>query len=320
MPKFHLLLVAMLAGAAEAAVSSAEQKEMLDLHNMYRCMAGVPALEWDDTLQQQAQSWADTGSTSHSTSRGAFKKYGENMHYSCPSDTPKTATDWWYAEIEKYSPTSYYQSSHYTQMVWAWTTKIGCGKGKAPCGGDLWFCQYTKMGNWNMPGTLAANVIAPTKSKAEAKAGNCAAPPPAEVVVACTPGFLCNQKGKSASAFDNEGYCRSMGKSYNRHGWSASGGIARFTVTCSGAQFIVNCAISGSMTIKSCTGPGAASLYSSNVPNEGFAQSSAMLGAAAFFAVTAFFTVAAGFRLRQARQEATVAAFERIELDPFIAE
>jgi len=322
MPKFHLLLVAMLAGAAEAAVSPAEQKEMLDLHNMYRCMAGVPPLEWDDSLQEQAQSWADTGKTEHSTSRGAFSKYGENMQYNCPSSTPKDATDWWYAEIEKYSPTSYSQSSHYTQMVWAGTTKIGCGKGKAQVGTyscDLWFCQFTKMGNWNMPGTLAANVIAPTKSKAEATAGNCAAPPPAEVVVACTPGFLCNQKGKSASAFDYVGYCTSMGKSLNSQGWSASGGVAKFSVTCSGAQFNVECAISDSMTIKTCTGPGAASLYSSNIPNEGFAQSSAMLGAAAFFAVTAFFTVAAGFRLRQARRAATVAASESIEFDPLVA-
>ena len=169
MPNFRLLLVAMLAGAADAAISSAEKKEMLDLHNMYRCMAGVPALKWDNTLQQQAQSWADTGNMGHSTSRGAFSKYGENMQYACPKATPKTATDWWYAEIKKYSASSMTQSPHYTQMVWKGSTKIGCGKGKAPCGGDLWFCQFTKMGNWNMPGTLAANVIAPTKSKAEAK-------------------------------------------------------------------------------------------------------------------------------------------------------
>lgn len=238
MPNFHLLLVAMLAGAAEAAVSSAEKKEMLELHNMYRCMAGVPALKWDVTLAKQAQSWADTGKTEHSTSRGAFSKYGENMHYACPSDTPKTATEWWYAEIKKYSTTSYYQSSHYTQMVWAGSTKIGCGKGKAPCGGDLWFCQFTKIGNWNMPGSLAANVIAPTKSMAEAKAGKCAAPP---------------------------------------------------------------------------------RLYSSNVPNVGFAQSSAMLGAAAFFALTAFFMVAAGFRRWQARRVATLGSSEGYELEPLEA-
>merc|ERR1719162_1073484 len=72
---------------------------------------------------------------------------------------------------------------------------------------------------------------------------------------ACTPGFLCKQKGKSASAFDSQGYCKSMGKSYNGYGWSANGGVAKISVTCSGAKFNVKCAVSGSMTIKSCTGP-----------------------------------------------------------------
>ena len=61
---------------------------------------------------------------------------------------------------------------------------------------------------------------------------------------------------------------------------------------------------------------GAAALYSSNVPNVGFAQSSTMLGAAAFFSVAAFFTVVAGFRFRQARQTATLAASEGLELEP----
>jgi len=325
MSRMHLFLVVMLAAAAEGAVSSAEKKEMLDLHNMYRCMAGVPALQWDDALQTQAQSWADTGNTGHSTSRGAFKKYGENMKFGCPTSTPKSATDWWYDEINKYSESSPYQASHYTQMVWKASTKIGCGKGKltAPCAGDVWVCQFTTMGNWN--NAYRQNVVAPTKSKAEAKAGNCAAPAPADPSgggggggggAVCTPGFLCGQKGKSASAFDSKGYCEDMGKSYNGHGWSARGSVAKISVTCSGAKFDVECEVSGSMTIKSCTGPGAASLYSSNVPNVGFAQSSAMLGVAAFFAFTAFFALAAGFRRWQARQAATLAASEGRELEP----
>jgi len=316
MPKFHSLLVAMLAGAADAAVSPAEKKEMLDLHNMYRCMAGVPALQWDDTLQKQAQSWAESGNTGHSTSLGAFKTYGENMQYNCPTATPKSATDWWYDEIKKYSESSPGQSSHYTQMVWKGSTKIGCGKGKVTsgCTGDMWVCQFTKMGNWN--NAYKENVFAPTKSKDEAKAGKCAAPPKAAPPKApCTPGFLCSQKGKSASAFDNEGYCKSMGKSLNGHAWSNSGSVAKISVTCSGAKFDVNCEVSGSMTITSCTGPAPASLYSSSVPNVGFAQSSTMLGAAAFFAATAFFTVVAGFRRWQARSVATLAPSEGDELE-----
>jgi hypothetical protein len=205
-----------------------EMKEMLDLHNMYRCMAGVDKLEWDDDLQKQAQSWADTGNMGHSTALGAFKKYGENMQMKCPKDTPKDATDWWYDEIKKYkNDNTRFSASHYTQMVWKGTKKIGCGKGKAPsslgCQGDAWVCQFTPMGNNNYNDGYKKNVFAPTKSKAQ----------------------------------------------------------------CGGSR-----------------------LYSRNVPNVGFAQSSAMLGAAAFFAVIAFFTVVAGFRLRQTRRAATPAVSE----------
>jgi len=224
MPRMQLFLVAMLAASAKAAISSDEKKEMLDLHNMYRCMAGVPPLTWDDTLAKGAQSWADTGNTAHSKALGAFKKYGENMQYACPKSTPKTATDWWYAEKEKYhQPDSSYQATHYTQMVWKGTAKIGCGKGKASCGGDSWVCQFKEMGNNPYNNGYQKNVLTPTKSKA----------------------------------------------------------------SCDKSR-----------------------LYSSNVPNVGFAQSSAMLGAAAFFAVIAFFTVAVGFRLRQTRRAATLAASE----------
>jgi hypothetical protein len=296
---------------------------MLDLHNMYRCMAGVPALQWDDTLQQQAQSWADTGVTDHSYSRGAFKTYGENMQFSCPTSSPKDATDWWYAEIELYSESSPYQSPHYTQMVWKGSTKIGCGKGKltAPCDGDIWFCQFTPMGNSN--NAYKENVIAPTKTKAEAKAGECAAPAPADSPGgggggACTPGFLCSQTGMDASAFDATGYCQSMSKDYNGYGWSVSGGVAEISVTCSGAKFNVECEVSDSMIIESCTGPTSA-LYSSNVPNVGFGQSNAMLGAAAFFAVSSFFTVAAGFRCWQTRRVATLAGSEGCDFEPLEA-
>lgn len=58
-------------------------------------------------------------------------------------------------------------------------------------------------------------------------------------------------------------------------------------------------------------------LYSSDVPNVGFAQGSTMLGAAAFFAVTAFFTVVAGFYLRQ--RAATLADYDGLELEPLEA-
>jgi hypothetical protein len=219
---------------SEAAVSPAEQTAMLETHNMYRCIHGVPPLTWDASLAKTAQSWADTGTIQHSTALGAFKKYGENMKFDCPTSSVCKATKWWYAEISKYTESSPFQAAHYTQMVWKGTTKMGCGKGKttSPCKGEVWFCQFSPPGNYF--GKYKENVLPASKDKATC-------------------------------------------------GWAKWGGR----------------------------------LYSSDVPNVGFAQGSTMLGAAAFFAVTAFFTVVAGFYLRQ--RAATLAAYEGLELEPLEA-
>jgi hypothetical protein len=120
---------------------------MLSEHNKYRKQAGSPPLVWDATLAKNAQAWAAAGHMDHSTALGAFKTYGENIHMSCPHDTPVTACKWWHDEISKYQGGNSFNAAHYTQMVWASTKKVGCGKGPASCGGDLWVCQYLPMGN-----------------------------------------------------------------------------------------------------------------------------------------------------------------------------
>jgi len=138
------------------APTQAEIDSMLSEHNKYRKAAGAPPLTWDDNLAKTAQSWAAKGHMDHSTALGAFKKYGENIHMACPHDTPVTACKWWHDEISKYHGGNSFQAAHYTQMVWKSTTKVGCGKGPASCGGDLWVCQYKPMGN--VFGKFAANV------------------------------------------------------------------------------------------------------------------------------------------------------------------
>jgi len=127
--------------------TQAEIDSMLSEHNKYRATAGAPPLVWDATLAKAAQAWAGAGHMDHSKALGAFKTYGENIHMSCPKDTPVTACKWWHDEISKYHGGNSFNAAHYTQMVWKSTTKVGCGKGPASCGGDLWVCQYLPMGN-----------------------------------------------------------------------------------------------------------------------------------------------------------------------------
>jgi hypothetical protein len=166
-----LIFVVFVAGlfgarAGYKPATKAEEKEMLDLHNKYRCMAGVDPLVWDEKLAKQATDWAALGKVAHSIERGCGTKYGENMHMSYPKETPKKATDWWYDEIKKYhGPSDVMAAGHYTQMVWKGSKKLGCGKGILHMGGmtgAIWFCQFTPPGNY--ADKAKDNVIAPTKS------------------------------------------------------------------------------------------------------------------------------------------------------------
>jgi len=146
----------LLASTVSGAPTQAEIDSMVSEHNKFRKVAGSPPLKWDTALATAAQSWAAAGHMDHSTSLGAFKTYGENIHMSCPHDTPVTACKWWHDEISKYHGGDSFNAAHYTQMVWKSTEKFGCGKGPASCGGDLWVCQYLPMGNYY--GKFKANV------------------------------------------------------------------------------------------------------------------------------------------------------------------
>ena len=49
-----------------AGISLAESsEEWLSTHNKYRCMHGVPSLEWSAAMAANAQAWADRGTAIH---------------------------------------------------------------------------------------------------------------------------------------------------------------------------------------------------------------------------------------------------------------
>jgi len=160
-----LLLPSLVSGAL---LGKDEQASMLALHNQKRCFAGVPALTWDDDLAKAASSYADSAPGAvHSTALGAFKKYGECLQGACPDDDPAKAMKFWYdSELPTY--TGQFTATHYTQVVWKGTTKVGCGSGPSTglcAGGKLYVCQYLPLGN--QFGKYDANVITPTKDESD---------------------------------------------------------------------------------------------------------------------------------------------------------
>lgn len=175
-------IVAVLCGPALAITT--EMQAVLDKHNVYRCMHGVPLLKWSEQIAKNAQDWANKGTYAHSSNPSRVlnnMQLGENIAWGYPTYTGTDSTIAWYSEIKFTKPWGLATSSqspinaeetlgHYTQVVWSATTQLGCGKGKASIQknkGDFWVCQYGTAGNY--VGQYAKNVPAPKKTAAECK-------------------------------------------------------------------------------------------------------------------------------------------------------
>jgi uncharacterized protein YkwD len=143
---------------------SADAQALLNAHNAYRAKHCVGQLSWSATLAAQAQAWASKCTRNGNVfAHSGFNGYGENLAWGGGLGA-KAAVDLWYAEVSKYnfgSPAWSNAVGHFTQVVWRATTQVGCGV--ATCNGQqLWVCQYTPPGNWNVnnPGVMASNVPA----------------------------------------------------------------------------------------------------------------------------------------------------------------
>jgi len=135
---------------------SPELTAVLKRHNDYRAKHNAPPLQWDSALAAQAQGYADGCPSSHSHMQGV----GENLAWG-HSDIV-AATNAWYDEVSAYSysnPTFSSGTGHFTQLVWAATTKLGCGINRG-CGMKTYVCQYSPRGN--VMGRFAQNVGPPS--------------------------------------------------------------------------------------------------------------------------------------------------------------
>lgn len=117
----------------------------VDLHNSLRAKHSAPALTWNTTLSDYAQSYLSKQNCVFEHSNGP---YGENiaMGYSDPTK----AIQAWYDEVKDYdysTGTFSMSTGHFTQLVWKDTTQIGCSKVDCGSSGAFFACEYFPYGN-----------------------------------------------------------------------------------------------------------------------------------------------------------------------------
>ncbi len=153
------------ATTARAQLTSDEQAALLNAHNMDRSevalgeVSGQPAaanmtqLTWSTTLAQTAQTWANGCQFMHNPALNG-QPIGENLVLGAGGlDDPgmQAAVNVWFSEHTSYTyPTASSNTGHYTQVVWANTTQVGCGAANcSSLGGVYVVCDYSPAGNLN---------------------------------------------------------------------------------------------------------------------------------------------------------------------------
>ncbi|XP_041454505.1 cysteine-rich venom protein-like [Lytechinus variegatus] len=159
-----------------SSFSAEEAKAILDEHNRLRGLVSPEAsnmqfMEWDDVLASTAQKWSDRCVFKHSSRRkraegSTFTSVGENIFAETGSaaDIGVRGTESWYNETFDYDYEANFcppekMCGHYTQVVWASTQAVGCGKTfcakiKIPGEPDMidstfFTCNYGPAGNVN---------------------------------------------------------------------------------------------------------------------------------------------------------------------------
>lgn len=128
------------------------QNQILDQHNYYRQLQGVPDLIWSDELAADAQLWANKLAASEQMMHSNMQ-WGENIYYSTVFSNPKDVVDTWATEQKYYkgepvSSQTVHLYGHYTQIIWSSTTHIGCAYSVSANGNYYWVCEYSPPGNY----------------------------------------------------------------------------------------------------------------------------------------------------------------------------
>ncbi|XP_043468667.1 venom allergen 3-like [Leptopilina heterotoma] len=164
--------------ARVASLTSAQQNEIVNVHNEFRQRVAtgnerrgspgpqprarnMPNMIWDLEIANVAQRWANRCTFGHDTCRNV-RRFGVGQNVAMAWTTgsnPSSIRDlitMWYDEVAQFSPNQISpfrftgETGHYSQMLWATSTRVGCGYVNYMNGNQntvLLVCNYGPGGN-----------------------------------------------------------------------------------------------------------------------------------------------------------------------------
>ncbi|NP_001155154.1 antigen 5-like protein 1 precursor [Nasonia vitripennis] len=172
------------AGFQGSGLTESEKQNILNLHNHLRhnvaignetrgspgpqpAAQSMPNMQWDDELATVAQRWADQYIFGHDSCRNVEHfVVGQNVAIiGTTGNVTNIKVEYmvqvWYDEVKDFSKyqvakfsargANGHEMGHYTQLVWAKSTYLGCGAAKYEKDGYNIFylvCNYGPAGNW----------------------------------------------------------------------------------------------------------------------------------------------------------------------------
>ncbi|XP_066504363.1 cysteine-rich secretory protein LCCL domain-containing 2 [Hoplias malabaricus] len=157
------------------AIQWPDREEILALHNklrggVYPTASNMEYMVWDDELERSATHWAEQCQWEHGP-QDLLMSIGQNLavHWG-RYRSPAYHVQAWYDEVKDYTypypqecnpwcpdRCSGPMCTHYTQLVWATTSRVGCAVHTCPrmnVWGEIWenaiylVCNYSPKGNW----------------------------------------------------------------------------------------------------------------------------------------------------------------------------
>uniref|UniRef100_A0A8C2JTH3 Cysteine-rich secretory protein LCCL domain containing 2 n=1 Tax=Cyprinus carpio TaxID=7962 RepID=A0A8C2JTH3_CYPCA len=157
------------------AIGWSDREEILQLHNKLRGVVHPTAsnmeyMVWDDELEKSATYWAEQCQWEHGP-KNLLMSIGQNLavHWG-RYRSPAYHVQAWYDEVKDYTYPYPHECNpwcpercsgpmctHYTQLVWATTNRVGCAVHVCPridVWGEIWenavylVCNYSPKGNW----------------------------------------------------------------------------------------------------------------------------------------------------------------------------